>query len=86
MCDDRQPYGVILEGFRVGGAPNATAVLLARVRGDVGSFRPRTPGVELEDGSAELRVVLAVLNYSPVGRTLPRNDPLFTVSRAVCFG
>ncbi len=86
MCDDCQPNGFILEGLCVGRAANSTTVLLARMRGDIGSFRPRTPGVALEDGSAELRVVLAVLYYSPVRSTLTRNDPLFTVSRALCFG
>ena len=86
MRDDCQANGFVLEGFRIGGAANAPAVLLASMGGDISSFRSWTPGVELEDGSAEMRVIFTVLNNSPFGRALPRNVSLFTVSFALCRG
>jgi len=84
--DDCQANRFVLEGFCFGGAPNAPAVLLASMGGDIGSFSSWASGVETEDGSTEQRAVFTVLNNSPFRRALPRNVSLFTVSFALRLG
>lgn len=86
VCDDRQADGFVLEILRIGSASHASAVLFACMSGDIGCFRPWTPWIEQEDGGAELRVVLTILNYSPLRRTLARNDAFGAISLALRFG